>query len=561
MNRNTFARLVLLIGALAVLLVLQGCGGDDGVSQSLHDSVSADLGAAESRVAELEGMIGDMDDPAADSLRGMLAQAMTDLTAAQTALMTAQTALMTAQGDLTTEKAEVTRLMTEVTRLTTALTTAMNERDTYKEMVEDVEAMETADDMRADMDQRAMNLRTAMMGTDMVPAVEVSWKNGGPNVELKGYTSGDAPPPISGWENVTLARARDLPVGGTDSIYVYTDIDGPTAEEFGEVYVVAADDGTIQIRDEENLAAATPEYGSSRAAASVIPTNTTQSYDHWDDTLDAEAKRDAFSGTYHGVAGRFDCAAMNSRNCTIDVMEDDDGELIPVFKGEWTFDPGNVEHTVMVDDDDFLTFGYWLYKPLEAEDEHIFAAFSNGSKSYDNDANDTNTVVFTEVTGTATYRGSAAGKYVTRDTIAKSAIIGLFTAKARLDANFDATADDVIGNLITGTVSDFVSNDGTALTDWSISLTTTLAQEALQSNIDNNTGEIGANNTTSGIIAGVNVAAGMDNNWSATFQGNAADRMDNQPGSVVGTFDLHGGTETQVSVSGGFGAHNISPEN
>ena len=560
MNRNTFARLALLIGALAVLLVLQGCGGDDGVSQSLHDSVSADLGAAESRVAELEGMIGAMDDPAADSLRGMLAQAMIDLTAAQTALTTAQGDLTTAQGDLTTEKAEVTRLMTEVTRLTTALTTAMNERDMYKEMVEDVGAMEMADDMRADMDQRAMNLRAAMMETDPAPTVEVSWENGRATVELKDYTTGDAPSAIDGWTNVTLTRTRDMPVGGTDSIYVYSDIHRPSAEEFGDVYTVATD-GTIQIRDTESLSADPPLYNDNKAASSKVPTRTDTTYDHWDVTLDMAAKRDAFSGTYDNVAGRFDCAATAADDCTIAVMENDDGELIPVFTGNWTFDPENVESAVMVDDDDFLTFGYWLYKPVEGEDEHIFAPFSIGSKQYDDDADPSDAADFNGVNGTATYRGSAAGKYVTRDTITESASIGLFTAKAKLDANF-GTADvtDDTDDRITGNISDFVSNDGTPLTGWMLTLGATADDT---SNIESGTGviEVG-DNTTSGTIAGVNIAAGLaGNDWNGTFHGNAVDRMDMQPGSVVGTFDLHGGSETQVSVSGGFGAHNISPEN
>ena len=39
--------------------------------------------------------------------------------------------------------------------------------------------------------------------------------------------------------------------------------------------------------------------------------------------------------------------------------------------------------------------------------------------------------------GQATYRGNAAGKYVTRNLTADTAEIGLFTAKAKLEADFD----------------------------------------------------------------------------------------------------------------------------
>ena len=53
MNRNTFARIAVLLLAV-VSLALSGCGGDDGVDQSVHDMALADLGAAEMAAAEAE---------------------------------------------------------------------------------------------------------------------------------------------------------------------------------------------------------------------------------------------------------------------------------------------------------------------------------------------------------------------------------------------------------------------------------------------------------------------------------------------------------------------------
>jgi hypothetical protein len=574
MNRNTFARLALLIGALAVLLVLQGCGGDDGVSQSLHDSVSADLGAAESRVAELEGMIGAMDDPAADSLRGMLAQAMTDLTAAQTALMTAQgdlttaqgdltTAqgdLTTAQGDLTTEKAEVTRLMTEVTRLTTALTTAVNERDMYKEMVEDVGAMEMADDMRADMDQRAMSLLTAMMVQEDAsePTVEVEWDDSA-MVTVKDqpdFTAGDATPAITGWTNVTLEEDRALPVGGTDSVYVYTDIGGPTETTFEKAH--GDDTGLV------TLSGTTSNGDAMLAMADRFPGDGFD-YDHWNvdpdgdvTTTEGAAKAD-IPGFYDEVPGTFECGATASDECTIMGVEDADGNLVLTFGGGmvWTFTPADATDTVMVDDADFLTFGYWLYKPVESEDEHLFSAFQMGSMPYDDDDDDADTLNLNGLTGKATYRGNAGGKYVTRDTIAKTANIGLFTAKAKLDAAFGGANEP---GTITGTISDFMSG-GQELTGWEVTLG---LSGAAGSNITDGV----PTGVVNGTIGGVTIArpddadlAASGNNWRAEFYGAMDARADMQPGSVAGTFDLHGGNETLVSVSGAFGAHNVSPEN
>ena len=51
MKRSTFARLALLVGVLTVLLALQGCGGDDGVDQSLYDQAQIDLDAAKADAA------------------------------------------------------------------------------------------------------------------------------------------------------------------------------------------------------------------------------------------------------------------------------------------------------------------------------------------------------------------------------------------------------------------------------------------------------------------------------------------------------------------------------
>ena len=594
MNLKKLGRTLWVIAAVAILaMVLQGCGGDDnGVSQDQQDNL--DLLQAlrgvelpegmELTVASLMALAGRADISQADhqaledALGGMELTPATLMMLAGRADITqgAYDALEMALGGMTLDSTTLMMLagranisQADYQALVNALggmmldpATLMMLVETYNESKEE-EGKEQESMAQADMDQRGMSVRAAMMGTDTAPMVGVSWKNGAPSVALKGYTSGDAPPAIDGWTNVTLERTRDMPVGGTDSVYVYTDIAAPTAEEFGDVYTVATD-GTIQIRNAPNIAADPPLYDDNNAVSSKIPARTDTTYDHWDATLDTPAKRDAFSGTYDGVSGMFDCAATAVDQCTITVMEDDDGDLIPVFTGSWTFDPGNVEHTVMVDDDDFLTFGYWLYKPIESEDEHIFAAFSMGSKPYDNDLDGDNAVDFSGVDGTATYRGSAGGKYVVRDAIAEKSDIGLFTAKAKLDANFGTADTTDTDDRITGVIDNFVSGDGTALTGWSITLGTIAATTA---NITGATGVIdGANdgNVTSGVIAGVTImpgAADSNNDWDATFHGNAMDRTDMQPGSIVGTFDLHGGTETQVSVSGGFGAHNISPEN
>ena len=329
MNRNTFARLVLLIGALAVLLVLQGCGGGDGVSQSLHDSVSTDLGAAETardtykdRVAELEGTIGDMVDPAADSLRGMLAQASTDLEAAKKALKDAT-------GDLATERDEVKRLKDVMKDLEDERDALEDERDKYKKMVGDGEKEDDDEETRAYMVKRAKSIMAAMNANSTAPTVEVEWDDAAAAAKVTvkdkdDYDAGDAPPAISGWTNVTLTQDRALPVGGTDSVYVYTDISGPEATKFKVAH--GDDKGLVTF--------GTGADGNAKLAmADRFPDSDGGSYNHWDSVSTPMAVRSAIPGTYDGVPGRFECAATASSDCTIGGMDDADGNLVLSFGG------------------------------------------------------------------------------------------------------------------------------------------------------------------------------------------------------------------------------------
>ena len=577
MNLKKFGRMSGIIAVVAMLaMVLQGCGGDDnGVDQDLRDTIAGLEAQVESLETERDDAVIAKTQAEADKT-----QAEADLTAATSARDQALIDLGEAQseaeslkaqigssddpeslaGKLAAAEAEATSLKGAVTRLEGELKTAKDRVAELEQEDQKETDKETEDKQRAAMDQRAASLRAAMMASTVfdVSDVEVSWEDGSAMVELEDHEvdSANAPPEISGWTRVTLGRNRDMPVGGTDSVYVYTDIVAPQPVEFKDVH-----GATVDLTESDTV-----EQQQMLAMSSTFPSETF-TYDHWDpDDGDNGALREAFAGTYDGVDGDFDCGGASSKDsgeCTIKLTKNDDGDLVPAFKGSWTFTPDDDEDTVMVDDDDYLTFGYWVYTPVEAEDQHLFAAFSEGSMPYDNDKDETTAVNFSGVNGTATYRGSAAGKYVTRDTISKTADIGLFTAKAKLMANF-GTADvaDDVEDRITGTIDSFMS-DGEALDGWQITLGATAAGT---SNISN-AGEITAtDNTTSGTIGGVTIAAGTaGNNWSATFHGDGragddgGDRADRQPSSVVGTFDLHGGSETLVSVSGGFGAHNVSP--
>ena len=151
MKRITLARLI-LASVLAGAFVLAGCGGDDGVSPTTHEELQMDhdelvaaLAAAQDEVTRLNALLGDEDNPADDSVRGMLAAANAnvmsltgqletangEVTRLNGELSTANGNVMSLTGQLETANGNVTRLMGEletangeVTRLTGELGTA-----------------------------------------------------------------------------------------------------------------------------------------------------------------------------------------------------------------------------------------------------------------------------------------------------------------------------------------------------------------------------------------------------------------------------------------------------
>jgi hypothetical protein len=124
--------------------------------------------------------------------------------------------------------------------------------------------------------------------------------------------------------------------------------------------------------------------------------------------------------------------------------------------GVWSFEPDE-KATVMLPDQDWLAFGFWLTAPDDIDDgAHRVGVFYDGMDPYGYEgATDTSG---NSLIGTASYSGSAAGYYVNR------MHSGMFTASATLTATFDTNnsgSADEGENMLTGRINNFRTPDGT----------------------------------------------------------------------------------------------------
>ena len=213
------------------------------------------------------------------------------------------------------------------------------------------------------------------------------------------------------------ARLRGSETGLTENITLHTDIEDPR-RPFVSVYAL----------NEDNALTVDFATHSMRVQSSGFPLpNFDREY--------VNAEELSFPGTFHGVAGTYECTTPP---CTVSTANDG---MISSTGGPWTFTPdSDLAGEIMIDlpDTDYLYFGWWLKEPTDAEGSYAFRTFSGGTVPFavDNKFTSGNN---DELLGTALYRGRAAGQYVTKDFsggVLSGGTAGVFTATALLTANF-----------------------------------------------------------------------------------------------------------------------------
>ena len=369
-------------------------------------------------------------------------------------------------------------------------------------------------------------------------------------------------------------------MGVTDTVYVYetrtppgprawnmqyevnaTEVNGYTVIENTPASTTVQKFNIINIANTagtaNNVMGAAMRFASDMFPSSASQTNiyyTNQAYDDIP-TMNRGAtdiRGRTFDGMFHGVPGEYSCTGTDTCSATTNNL----GQVV-TLAGTWTFTPSNLDFGVtghmvqgVVNDTDYLTFGYWVQKDVDEDETTIgVSTFASGSS-----LSDAYVTLFTatNMIGTADYEGKAVGKFVmktlTPQGVGTVTDGGTFTADANLKAYFGG--NDIAFNnqfTISGTIDDFRNDDGDVIDPrWEVTLGkagfATSATQATASPAFDRASLTGFTGTTS--------AGGPSGNWGGSFYGT--------PMNADGTPDTPSGTNTDAyptSVAGEFDAH------
>ena len=242
------------------------------------------------------------------------------------------------------------------------------------------------------------------------------------------------------------------------------------------------------------------------------------------------------AGSYHGVSGTYSCTP-GAVTCAVNVAASGfqlgtvatDGTFTD-GGGAWMFTPTDPNAKVTsTPDTAYASYGWWLHT---AEDGALTASAFMADKGTVAAASG-----ITALRGTATYMGGAAGKYALYSSTGGTNDAGHFTARARLEADFNA-------DTITGTIDQFMGADGMSR-DWSVAL-----QKSGISDIGAIAGDGTDGNTDlqKTVWTRGGTAAAAAGQWSGSLKDNGDDGV-----PKVGTGTFHSMYSTGGRMVGAFG--------
>ena len=326
---------------------------------------------------------------------------------------------------------------------------------------------------------------------------------------------GSAPSVPGSWSSASYSGPRGNV--GTDTVYLYTNIQAPGSKAFWKEHGESVADSVIRGRPDDVTLTVS---GFGMPEKMLLTDNSTGKVTQ--------------NGTYDGYSGKFTCET----GCNIATGADTDDLS---FTGVWTFTASLTAKRTgkqAEQDTEYLYFGIWAYEPTDAAIGPDFKWAAGGET--------TAIVNFGNLTGTAEFTGGAVGKYALAKVGGRAAKIGTFTANATFTADFD-------DNMLSGRLTAFKEGGSDLGSDWNVFLGATPSTAAALA-------APGASGTTHGAIDG-DTAAGT---WAATLHGSGNADMTEADGytaakypradvaGVAGWFNAAAGTN--AAIAGAFGA-------
>ncbi len=528
-------------GMFVLALMLAGCGSTKTRVDTVEvDRLTGELMAATEAASAAEAQIAD--------LTTQLATANDARTAADAMVADLTTQLATASDSDTMSQAQIADLTTQlatandartaadamVADLTTRLQAAEDRADVLEQTATDRLDAEAAERRANAAIANAKKLGTALVAADpsddatINEVTKISRGTSGPAKvvvarpgEKFTKVSPETTPSITGWQGETHVLTGENVAD--EKVTIYTDIRQAIAKK-------------LILKDAELTEVATRIV----PKRVVMPANDTM---HYLEGQSIEATLSQATGT---VEGMLTCTA--DAGCTQIEVPQGGGFATAIIGTAWEFvSNANAD---MAEDKDYLWFGYWVHAPENQNDSYGVSTFNGGSGLPDRgDAGSIETL-----DGTATYKGSAAGKYALREQQLNdrgqaedlSGTFGRFTASAVLTADFAGTGDKGRGSNLTirGAITNF--RDGETNLGLKVNL--------MPADIGND-GVIGG--VTPGVTAAnIGLIVGGKGTWNGTFHGmSRATPTLGFPTGVSGDFNSHFGSgPTLGSVVGAFGA-------
>ena len=231
------------------------------------------------------------------------------------------------------------------------------------------------------------------------------------------------------------------------------------------------------------------------------------------------------SGSYDGASGTYGCGGGDT--CFVSV---ENGKISALGSG-WQFTPSSGA-TAPKASGAYLEFGWWVRKGKDGPvDAGTF------SRALGGDANPVVDGSANTIVGSATYEGSAAGKFaISNSALPAQDNSGHFTADAMLKADF--SKDE-----LSGTIDNFTLNDTTKGT-WAVSLEkATIGTTGVASGSDGSETKWSLDGTNFGDAGG---------DWEAAFYNVNKKGNSTTPNSVIGEFEAS--ISSTHHLEGAFGA-------